>query len=133
MKQLIFLILIIIFSYESVFADRPWPDSDYENPIFFGDQFFGKNGSQWKPRKRHVKIKLTAGVTDDFDFGCYVETIDDQREYLDYIKTDSRGRRVYKTSFPCELYQSNKVTCEEDKQTVVFRSKRNRKVCTRIK
>lgn len=104
---------------------------NYPNPTFFYKEVIGKYGTEWKPNRKFVKIKLTSAVVRDFNLGCYVVTKTGDNEYLDYVRTDSRGRRMYKTSFSCENYRSAKIICEEDKQTVTFKSRKN--VCSKIK
>lgn len=135
MKYLLTLLLFANISFAencTIFEEGV----EYPNPIFFKqNQPVGKYGTEWLPKRKFVKVKLTPAITEGFSSGCYVVTDSGQREYLDYIKTDCKGRQVYKTSFSCDAYKSIKVTCEEEKQTVVFRArgKKKKDTCAKIK
>lgn len=133
MKTLLTLTLILIANVS--FADQHCPSSEYKNPVFFGDQIVGNNGTSWKPRKRSVVIKLTAGVTKLFNRGCYVTNNIYGKEYLTYRKTDSNGRLTFKTDFSCENYESIEIFCEERKQEVLFKARKRKinKTCRTIR
>lgn len=95
--------------------------SDYDNPILFNDEIFGKYGNAWKPKKNVIKIKLSKVITTPM--ACYIKDINNNIEYLDFVRYDKGGRATYITNFNCQNYQEVKIVCEEEKQEVVFRAK----------